>query len=107
MCDLDNHTNMMHKNFEEKDQTCYNCNFCEIGFESKKDLMYHQKKLHPEKVNKCWHFLSRFCDLGDKRCWFIHSNSNDQQKPKDFQCKLCEKVFSNVADYLKHQKNKS
>ena len=89
MSDLDEHNDIEHTppDFEGDDQTLYACNCCQEEIKSNTDLMLHKKKAHSEKVSSCWHFSTGICEFSDENCWFIHSSTKDQQKPKEYNCK--------------------
>ena len=77
------------------------CNFCDLKFEAKKDLMMHKKKEHREKVSKCWNHSAGNCELGDSACWFLHTNTS---KSWEVDCNICEIIFPNINQFLKHKK---
>ena len=106
--DLLEHNDIEHtpSDFEGDDQTFFTCHFCQEDLSSKKDLKLHKKEVHSEKVSSCWNFSAGTCDFGDENCWFIHSNAKDQQKPAEYNCKLCDKVLANLSEYLRHRKRK-
>ena len=80
------------------------CNFCDNGFETKRDLMNHKKIEHTEKVNVCWHFSAGTCSFGDKKCWFVHSTEKNDLISTEYTCYFCEQVFTNQSELLKHRK---
>ena len=49
-------------------------------------------------------FSAGTCEFGDEKCWFIHSTKKNQEKSSEYNCKLCDKVFSNLSEYLRHRK---
>ena len=42
--------------------------------------------------------------LSDENCWFIQSTTKNQQMSAEYNCKLCDKEFWNISDYLRHRK---
>ena len=97
MYDLDAHTWSEHDDSDESDHHKF-CKFCNFDSEHKRDLMLHIKNEHVDKVSICWHFSVGNCPFGDESCWFIHRND------KEYKCNLCEQIYTNQSDYLKHKK---
>ena len=102
--DLDAHHFELHMKSAEFVGNSIVCNFCDNGFETKRDLMNHKKIEHTEKVNVCWHFSAGTCPFGDTKCWFIHSTAQISSNSSEYNCSFCEKVFTNKSEFLKHRK---
>ena len=107
MNDLNEHADIEHTSpsFEGDEQTFFACNFCQEAFESKRDLMLHRKESHSEKVSSCWQFSAGNCEFGEEKCWFVHNTKKHQDISSEYDCKLCDKVFSNLPEYLRHRKS--
>ena len=81
------------------------CNHCEDNFEKKHEVLEHMKKVHAENVSACWNFASGFCEFGELKCWFSHSElGKNQDKPTNLKCNICKKTFINRFELLKHRK---
>ena len=61
------------------------CRECEQTFPNRSELMFHKKKEHFEKVEKCWKFLQGKCVENANLCWFKH-----EEKKKDYQTENME-----------------
>ena len=55
----------------------------------------------------CWNVTSGNCVFGEDECWFIHTPAEKTHQFKEYNCNLCEKVFQNQSEYLKHTQKKS
>ena len=85
----------------ENESVKLSCNFCDLTFPTKKDLMIHKKEEHKENVSICWNYSAGYCELVDRDCWFLHM---DTSKPGEIVCNICKKVFPNIDHSLKHKK---
>jgi hypothetical protein len=84
--------------------TEYACEICTETLTTKRTFMQHKKVHHKDKVNVCWNFSSRKCELGDSLCWFIHSKSSDRSK-SEIKCNICEKLFGNKEVCMLHKRS--
>ena len=53
-------------------QTYFSCNLCDKTFESRANLLKHQKIEHEDTVNTCNHAKKGTCHFGSENCWFKH-----------------------------------
>ena len=70
---------------------------------NKRDLMYHKKSTHEDKVYTCWSFLEGNCTFKDDDCWFLHCES--EQYTSEWKCSFCESKFICQSELLRHRKN--
>ena len=66
--------------------------------------MVHRKIGHEEKVKTCRNFSGGGCDLEVEDCWYIHSQSCQEKPLTMFTCSICEKVFCNRREFMRHRK---
>ena len=78
------------------------CHYCDDKFESKRDLMFHRKQAHIEKVQFCVHFNDGKCAFGDT-CWFSHDASS-KKSCQEYKCSICEKEFKIKSVFMYHRK---
>ena len=78
------------------------CSFCSDRFQSKADLMVHQRSNHIDKVQLCVNLDGRNCDFGDG-CWFSHDPSSTKTC-KVYSCNYCELQFKIKSKFMKHRK---
>ena len=83
----------------------YSCNFCDESFTDIHDLMSHKKTDHLDRVSKCRNYSDGNCPYSDGDCWFDHGANIRACDKTDFNCKLCDKVFEERSDYMKHRKS--
>ena len=97
--DLGEHMYEFHKG-EEWDEV-YCCQYCEMKYPTKRDLMVHRKRNHGEKVNICKYFIKGTCHFED-RCWFKHEK--DPISSINLKCGFCGKQFETKTDVMNHIK---
>ena len=99
--DLNAHIETVHSNSSTDDsQKLFSCQFCELRFRNKTDLIKHKKFTHTDKVSACRNFQSGKCIYTSDKCWFQHS----EHISEEFQCKFCEQYFPNHSEVLNHRK---
>ena len=62
--------------------------------------MKHKKLKHREKVAICLNYNANGCPFEDKKCWFLHMQSNE-----DFKCNICDESFQTKSKFMNHRKN--
>ena len=80
------------------------CNFCGEKYWEKGDLMRHIKSEHSDKVSMCRDYAEGNCTFSDDMCWFSHSEEKDPGNTTEYNCDLCNKVFTGRFDFMKHRK---
>ena len=82
----------------------FECSFCHERFGRKKDLMEHRKREHVEKVGTCRSFNNGTCAYGSEAFWWSHAGGLKNQNQINYTCSLCDKVFQDRAQLMKHRK---
>lgn len=77
------------------------CHNCGKYFSTKRDLMYHRKEEHPEKIRSCLYNQNNECNFGED-CWYSHSDKVTNLK--QFTCNKCGKKEDNKHDFMKPRK---
>ena len=90
----------MHEFHGENTKEALDCHYCDEIFQTKKDLMVHRKRDHPEKVNTCYYFLQGICNFGED-CWYNHKKEDLELK---IQCNLCDSTLRSKPDLMQHRK---
>ena len=94
--ELDGHIWTEHEEDEEGHVTC---KFCSEKFATIANMMMHKKIKHREKIAICQNFIADGCPFEDKRCWFLHIESNET-----FKCNKCDKNFQTKSEFMQHRK---
>ena len=95
--DLDGHRWSEHD--EDEDGNII-CKICDEKFANVGNLMKHKKLKHREKVAICINYNANGCPFEDKKCWFLHMQSNE-----DFKCNICDERFQTKSKFMNHRKN--
>ena len=85
--------------WEEEDYN-FKCEYCEKGFQERKQIMIHIQCDHSEKVKLCKHFVEGRCIFGEDS-WFLHDQSRQIEKIK---CMFCEHSFDSKHELMNHRK---
>ena len=107
--ELEDHVTEVHNHFEDEhlnkhqDIRIFKCRFGEKKFQSKSDLMKHNKSSHIENLSACWNFKTGTCYFDNNDCWFSHEQKKINAT-SEFKCNLCESKFNTVPELLKHRK---
>ena len=99
--DFNDHTHSP-EDFEKIAPSLLTCNFCDEKFETKREVMRHNKLVHASNVQHCNKFLENTCFYGDS-CWFLHSESFRDLEPS-FKCNFCEQKFLSLNHLREHMK---
>ena len=81
------------------------CKVCFRSFQTKSEMMFHTKREHKELVPRCRYFINGECNFSDTKCWFHHSDGENQTiQRKNYKCNFCEKEFQAKDDLMVHRK---
>ena len=74
------------------------CNIFDEHFTNRSEFMYHKKKNHTTKVQKCKNYQTGACCFADINCWFEHEkldNANDKTNEEVmYNQNVIEKIFN-------------
>ena len=80
-----------------------------MEFDGYWNLMTHRKNAHPSN-KKCRNFPGN-CNFGSE-CWYAHDEAMDTDHAQDtekgviFKCNMCEEIFKQNSDFMKHKRSK-
>ena len=66
--------------------------------------MEHRKRDHVEKVATCRFFTKGTCTYESDECWWNHTAGLTNLNQKDYSCSICDKVFHDRPQLMKHRK---
>ncbi|XP_062703936.1 zinc finger protein 883 [Aedes albopictus] len=99
-------TAAMHKRGKNSVQPLMKCKFCGCNFFTKKGMIKHRRQFHKGQRHKCCRcsFSSK-----DKNELIEHSishktNSNEEERAKAYQCKLCDSRFQLLQERRLHER---
>nr|XP_029725001.1 zinc finger protein 320-like isoform X4 [Aedes albopictus] len=99
-------TAAMHKRGKNSVQPLMKCKFCGCIFFTKKGMIKHRRQFHKGQRHKCCRcsFSSK-----DKNELIEHSichktNSNEEERAKAYQCKLCDSRFQTLQERRLHER---
>uniref|UniRef100_A0A336M7S5 CSON013396 protein n=1 Tax=Culicoides sonorensis TaxID=179676 RepID=A0A336M7S5_CULSO len=75
------------------------CMVCDIHFEKKSELNYHNSKVHYDKQFECGVCFKKFIDRYTLK---VHIRSHTGEKP--YICLYCKRAFSQACNLLTHKK---
>ena len=87
---------------KKSSQTYFSCNLCDKTFESRANLMKHQKIEHEDTVNTCNHAKKGTCHFGSENCWFRHDEpviTNGDKKNIENNQEVIEKIFDMMEKF--------
>ena len=84
----------------------YVCEYCQIKFDAKPDLMSHQDKSHQaEKEEEAKAIVALYCKVCDRQLKNKSAAYNHVRRShKKYMCVKCDNVFSNMRGFTRHLK---
>ena len=74
----------------------FKCNICQHIFKTKSEVHYHQKREHVRSNPYC---NKRKCTYGAEKCWFQHTENEQQEDNLNKNCEITSKLFGMMETF--------